>query len=68
MAANGNAEWSVDAVTLRGFTLPQPVSRSIVEQALGGARDGAVRFPLPPGVGGLLVRPDGVVLYRGGKR
>jgi hypothetical protein len=66
--ADGHAAWTVDAVTLRGFTLPEPVSRAIVQRALAGTAEGAVRFALPRGVGGLMVRPGGVVLYREGSR
>ncbi len=60
----GRARWQVDALTLRGFTLPEPASRELVSRALPGAPDGAIPFDLPPGVAGLRIRPTGVALYR----
>lgn len=60
---NGMALWRVDALTLRGFTLPEEASHRLVERALPGAKDGAVPLTLPAGVAGLRVRPDGVALY-----
>ena len=60
----GKAEWRVDALTLRGFTLPAETSRRLIEHALPGASDGVVALDLPRGVTSLRVRPGGVALYR----
>lgn len=60
----GRAEWQVDALTLRGFTLPEEASRQLVERALPGSAGGVVPLALPKGVAGLRVRRDGVALYR----
>lgn len=60
----GQAEWRVDALTLRGFTLPEEASRRLVERALPGTKDGVVPLTLPKGVAGLRIRRDGVALYR----
>lgn len=64
LAGPGQAEWRVDALTLRGFTLPEEASRELVARALPGVRDGAVPLTLPRGVAGLRIRPTGVALYR----
>lgn len=64
----GRAEWRVESLSLRGFTLPTEASRRLVEYSLPGARKGAVVFGLPKGVTGLRIRPQAVVLYRGEKR
>lgn len=63
----GRAEWRVDALTLRGFTLPAQASRQLVSRALPGVRDGAIPFTLPAGIGRLRVRPSGVTMYREGR-
>lgn len=63
----GWAEWRVDALTLRGFTLPAEASRHLVSKALPGVRNGAIPFALPKGVARLRVRPSGVTLYREGR-
>jgi hypothetical protein len=60
----GHAEWRVEALWLRGFTLPAEASRRLIDQALPGATKGALPFTLPAGVASLRVRPAGVVLYR----
>lgn len=65
--APGRAEWRVDALTLRGFTLPAEASRLLVSQALPGVSDGAIPFSLPTGIAGLRVRATGVTLYREGR-
>ncbi len=62
----GRAEWRVDALTLRGFTLPEEASHRLVERALPGSDGGVVPLTLPKGVAGLRVRRDGVSLYRQG--
>lgn len=64
LASPGQAEWRVDALTLRGFTLPEEASRELVARALPGVTDGAVPLTLPRGVAGLRIRPTGVALYR----
>ena len=60
----GWAEWRVDALTLRGFTLPAPASRDLLGRALPGVRDGALPFALPRGISRIRVRPSGATLYR----
>lgn len=62
--APGRAEWRVDALTLRGFTLPEVTSRQLVSRALPGVRDGAVPFRLPRGIARIRIRPTGATLYR----
>ncbi len=64
----GVAAWRVDALTLRGFTLPEETSHRLIERALPGTREGTVAVTLPLGVAGLRVRPDGVALYRKERR
>ncbi len=58
------AEWRIDALTLRGMTLPAEASRKLVERGLPGAKGGVVKFVLPAGVDRLVVRPSGVALFR----
>ena len=62
--APGNAEWRVDALSIRGITLPAQTSRWLIERALPGAREGVVPLVLPRGIHSLRIRPTGVVLYR----
>jgi len=63
----GRAEWRVDALTLRGFTLPAEASRALVTRALPGVKDGAIPFALPQGIARLRVRATGVTMYREGR-
>lgn len=63
----GWAEWRVDALTLRGFTLPAAASRNLISRSLPGAQDGAVPFALPEGIARIRVRPGNAVLYREGR-
>jgi hypothetical protein len=63
----GWAEWRVDALTLRGFTLPATTSRELISRALPGVRNGALPFPLPKGIARVRVHPAGAVLYREGR-
>jgi hypothetical protein len=60
----GSAEWRVDGLTLRGFTLPEEASRELIGRALPGVRGGAVPLTLPRGVSDLRIRPTGASFYR----
>jgi hypothetical protein len=60
----GVAEWRVDSVTIRGFTLPEETSRELMSRTLNGTRDGAIPVTLPPGIVAIRIRPGGVVLFR----
>jgi len=60
----GQAEWRVESLTLRGFTLPEAATRELVSRALPGAHGGAVPVVLPRGIAGLRIRPGGAALYR----
>lgn len=60
----GEAEWRVDALTLRGITLPKETSRTLIERGIPGAKDGRVPLALPKGVARISVRPAGVALFR----
>lgn len=62
--ADGRAEWRIDALALRGFTLPAEASRRLIDRALPGTRDGVVPLVLPRGVARVRVRPTGVALFR----
>lgn len=64
----GLAEWQVEALTIRGFTLPQATSKSLISKALRGAEDGVIPLALPRGVTSLHIRPNGVALFREEKR
>lgn len=61
----GQAEWSVDALTLRGITLPPEASRTLIGRGLPGAVGGRVPVTLPKGVARITVRSTGVALFRG---
>lgn len=63
----GEAAWQVEALTLRGFTLPAEASRRLIERGLPGAKGGIIPIAIPSGIGGLRVRPAGVALYRKGR-
>ena len=58
------AEWRVDALTLRGITLPAEASQKLIERGLPGADGGRIQFALPKGVASLTVRAAGATLYR----
>jgi len=60
----GAAEWRVDSVTIRGFTLPEATSRKLIGRALDGAEDGVVAVTLPRGIVAVRIRPNGVALFR----
>lgn len=62
----GFAEWRVDSLTLRGFTLPERASRQLIGRTLDGGNDGVVPLSLPRGISGLRVRTSGVALFREG--
>lgn len=64
----GFAEWRVDSLNLRGFTLPEQASRQLVGRALDGTKDGAIPLTLPRGISGVRVRSSGVALFREGSR
>lgn len=60
----GHAAWQVNEVTIRGFTLPESATHSLIAQSLPSVRDGALPFALPRGIYAIRVRPRGVVMYR----
>lgn len=60
----GRAAWQVNEVTIRGFTLPQSATHSLIQQSLPAVKDGSLPFTLPPGIYAIRVRPRGVVMYR----
>jgi hypothetical protein len=60
----GWAAWQVNEVTIRGFTLPQSATHSLIAQSLPAVKDGALPFALPKGIYAIRVRPRGVVMYR----
>ncbi len=64
MTRRGFAEWRVDSLSLRGFTLPSQASGALIGKALDGGKDGAIQFELPRGISGIRVRPNGVALFR----
>jgi len=68
VTAPGQAEWRVDALSVRDFSLPAETSRRLIERALPGVTDGVVPLVLPRGISNLRIRPTGVALYRKGPR
>jgi hypothetical protein len=60
----GRAAWQVNEVTIRGFTLPQAATHSLIAQSFPAVKDGALPFALPRGIYAIRVRPRGVVMYR----
>lgn len=60
----GWAEWRVDSLTLRGFTLAESAGRELLGHALEERGNGAVPLVLPRGIAGVRVRPTGVTLFR----
>jgi hypothetical protein len=57
----------VDAVKLRGIPFPSSLTGRFMSASLDASEDGTVKFALPPGIRDLKVRPNGVVLYGGGR-
>lgn len=60
----GHAAWQVNQVTIRGFTLPESATHSLIAQSLPSVKDGALPFALPKGIYAIRVRPRGIVMYR----
>jgi hypothetical protein len=55
--------WRPDEFALRSFPLPAGAIPHLVNQVTGGD-DGAFHISVPPTVGDVRVRPDGVTFYR----
>ena len=60
----GVAEWRVDQLRIRNFSLGETVSKRVIQEGLHGTSDGGLRFAIPAGIAGVRVRPSGVTLYR----
>lgn len=63
VAEPGRVAWRPDEVQLRAFPFPASVVPRLVD-ALTGGRDGIVPIAVPPTVGDVRIRGDGVTFYR----
>ncbi len=63
VAAVGAVAWEPDSFVIRSFPLPRSAVPLLVNR-LTGRPDGIVPIPVPPAVGDLHIRPDGVRFYR----
>lgn len=63
VAGPGMVVWTPDEIVLRAFPFPAGVVPSVVN-AIMGVRNGTVPIAVPPTVGDLRVREDGVTFYR----
>lgn len=63
-ARPGTAEWRMERATLHGIPLPANLLQRLLASTGMPAIDGLLQVPLPAGVGGFRVRPDGAVFYR----
>jgi hypothetical protein len=59
----GRVGWTPDEIVLRAFPFPASLVPRLVN-AIMGVRDGVVPIPIPPTVGDLRIREDGVTFYR----
>lgn len=65
VAAKGAVAWEPDSFVVRSFPFPRSAVPVLVNQ-LTGRPDGIVPIPVPPAIGDLRIRPDGVTFYRRG--
>ncbi|HEX9631612.1 MAG TPA: hypothetical protein VGA02_04025 [Gemmatimonadales bacterium] len=63
VTAPGVVEWTPDEIVLRAFPFPGGLIPRLVN-AIMGVRDGVVPLAVPPTVGDLRIREDGVTFYR----
>ncbi len=63
VAAVGAVAWEPDSFVVRSFPLPRSAVPRLVNK-LTGRPDGVVPINVPPTVGDLHIRPDGVTFYR----
>jgi len=63
VAAVGAVAWEPDSFVVRSFPLPRSAVPLLVNK-LTGRPDGVVPIKVPPTVGDLHIRPDGVTFYR----
>lgn len=63
VAAVGAVAWEPDSFVIRSFPLPRSAVPLLVNK-LTGRPDGVVPIKVPPTVGDLHIRPDGVTFYR----
>ncbi len=63
VAAKGAVAWEPDSFVVRSFPFPRSAVPVLVNK-LTRRPDGIVPIPVPPTVGDLRVRPDGVTFYR----
>jgi hypothetical protein len=63
VTAPGMVGWTPDEIVLRAFPFPASVVPRLVN-AIMGVRNGVVPIVVPPTVGDLRIREDGVTFYR----
>ncbi len=63
VAGVGVAAWEPDSFVVRSFPFPRSTVPMILNR-LTGRLDGLVPIPVPPTVGDLRIRPEGVTFYR----
>ena len=63
VAGVGVVAWEPDSVMVRAFPFPRTAIPVLINQLTGG-KDGTLRIGVPPTVGDLRIRPDGVTFYR----
>ncbi len=63
MRSPGVVAWDVDEFVISSFPFPGPVIPLLVDRLTGGS-DGVLLIAVPPTVGEVRVRPDGVTFYR----
>lgn len=62
----GTALFTIQSITLRGFSFPGPMVRSVARQMAGATADGDIPLKVDPAVSDIIIHPTGVVLYRRG--
>jgi hypothetical protein len=63
VSAPGRVAWTPDQLVIKSFPFPKSTVPTLVRQ-LTGQRDGAIPIVVPPTVGDLKIRPEGVSFYR----
>ncbi len=59
----GVVAWKIDEFVISSFPFPGPAIPVLVDRLTGGS-DGVILIAVPPTVGDLRIRPDGVTFYR----
>jgi hypothetical protein len=64
----GVARWTIEELSLRGFSFPGLMVKQLAQRVAGAAPDGAVPLRISPAFQDLAIHPTAVILYRHRRR